>query len=164
MDEAIIRERVLKEMGHAPADRREAAQLQRMTETLLMGNEKALALLEFIRSRTVLPSLNRHLYRHGNDLVELGIQDVAAYMALVATHFKRRDVKVFTYITTKPTAHCMWIFVGIDNGVVAMYNESKQSVWSVYRQIDLPRYLEVGRHWWVEVKERDGEVVFSLVR
>lgn len=107
-----------------------------------------------IAQDTKLPRPGEHLKKHGDELGKIGITSPEQVANLYAMHVQRTDnnVRIFSYISTqKDTQYRNWAIVGIDNGVVALYNETKQMPWSIFRHNDIDGYLNGGKNWWVEV-------------
>ena len=106
-----------------------------------------------------LPKLAYHVSAHSEEFVSLGITNSGQMEALFLEHIKRFDLEYFTYISTKRgTQYRLWAMIGMDNGVVALYNESEARHWSFMRAADVQEYLGWQRGWWVKVEERKGKL------
>jgi hypothetical protein len=76
------------------------------------------------------------------EFAALGVTDTRQLEALFLEHIKRSDLEYFTYVSNKKgTQYRQWAMVGMDNGVVALYNESERRHWSFMRGLDLQEYL-----------------------
>jgi SPP1 gp7 family putative phage head morphogenesis protein len=148
---AIFRPRAVPRDLGADVARRAIQQGERLAEVQAMGRERLLTLRTSLQSATYLPKAAQHFGRHQHEFADLGIDDEKAYQALFLQHINRNDLQVFTYISSKPPHYRMWSMVGMDNGVVVLYNEDKQKHWSMFRSTSLAQYHDSGRAWWVEV-------------
>jgi phage pi2 protein 07 len=98
-----------------------------------------------------LPKPGQHFNKHREEFADLGVTTQAEYEQMFLAHLARSDTRVFTYIsTTQPTAYRHWAIVGMDNGAVALYNESKGEHWSFRRERKIEEYLQRHSAWWVE--------------
>lgn len=124
----------------------------RLAELRAMTPEKWRALRQEMRQARKLPKLNEHFRKHGKSFEDLGVVDAKQMQALFLAHLRRSDLEAFTYIATqKATQYRQWVLVGMDNGVVAIYNESKRRYWTFMHQSELAEYLNGGRGWWLKV-------------
>lgn len=101
-----------------------------------------------------LPKLQEHFTKHGDDFADLGVTSPSELGQLYARHVQRTDdnIRTFTYISTqKGTQYRHWAIVGMDNGVVALYNETQRLPWSIMRPSTLANYMNGGHGWWLEV-------------
>lgn len=106
-----------------------------------------------------LPKLAEHMRKHGADFVELGVASAEQMEALFLQHIQRTDLAYFTYVSTQRGAqHRLWALIGMDNGVVALYNEYRQRHWSFMRPENLQSYLNGNRGLWVQVEDIAGKV------
>lgn len=106
-----------------------------------------------------LPKLAEHMRKHGADFAELGVTNAEQMEALFLQHIRRTDLAHFTYVSTQPaTQYRQWVLIGMDNGVVALYNESKQQHWSFMRPENLRDYMDGNRGLWVQVEVLAGRV------
>lgn len=128
--------------------RARAAEVRAMSPTALAQVREAMGRAEG------LPKLGEHFRKHG---ATLGAQTPEEMNRLFLEHIARRDVRVFTYISTQPTAYRHWAVVGMDNGVAAIYNETKQQHWSFWRQPNVDQFLVKQRDWWIEVVDWDNK-------
>ncbi len=164
MDRSAIYESIFREIGYVPDSPKELLQVERAVEVRSKQQDEIMETLSTIRSRMLPPRVGAHWRKHRDGFAEIGVRTQIAYIEMVEAHKKRKDLRVFTYITTKPTQYRLWILVGVDNGIVAMYNESQGTSWSFFRQGDVLGYIEGGRRWWVEVTDFGGEIIVSLLR
>lgn len=125
----------------------------RIEEVRAMSAEELRQLRAEIARAGKLPRLNEHFTKHGDDFADLGIRTPEQLGDLYAAHVQRTDnVRTFSYVSTqKGTQYRHWAIVGMDNGVVALYNETKQTPWSIMRPDDLDGYMNGGHGWWLEV-------------
>lgn len=72
------------------------------------------------------------------------------YNAFFMEHVQRDGLRIFSYIRPHKSER-MWYLVGMDNGAVAQYDESRKQYWSFFRHEDVQGFLRSGRSWWVEV-------------
>ena len=106
-----------------------------------------------------LPKLGEHFRKHGAKFAELGVTTSGEYEQMFLAHLARDDTRVFTYIsTTQPMAYRHWAIVGMDNGAIALYNESQGKHWSFFRTLALEDDLRRHRHWWVDATARLREL------
>lgn len=106
-----------------------------------------------------LPKPSYHMSTHGMEFAVLGIENVQQLEALFLEHVKRSDLEYYTYISTKKGTHYrMWVMIGMDNGVVALYNESEGRHWSITRVMDAQDYVGRQYGWWVKVEVREGKL------
>ncbi|MCC6167049.1 MAG: hypothetical protein IT329_07450 [Caldilineaceae bacterium] len=159
IEQVRMRSRIAAAISQAPITAKGLAQVDRLVEVRAMRQEDVRSLLESMRQARILPAVERHFLKHG---MKLSVADVREYQDALIAHLKRRDLQVFTYVTSKTTHDRMWTFVGMDNGVIAQYNESKKTLWSLYRQADVQKYLTSGRGWWIQVEEDEAGIRFEL--
>ena len=106
-----------------------------------------------------LPKPAYHMQAHGEEFVDLGIKDARQLESFFLDHIRRPDLAYFTYVSTKQsTQYRMWAMIAMDNGVVALYNESLRRHWSFMRLNNLPEYLGFQSDWWVSVEEGRDKV------
>lgn len=104
-----------------------------------------------LRINVALPQEGQHFRKHGLEFQSLGIESVQAYVELFSQHVDREDLRLFSYIRPENEER-MWLLIGMDNGVIAQYNETRGVYWSFYRHADVYRYLESGAGWWIEME------------
>lgn len=108
-------------------------------------------------SAAELPKLKEHFRKHGMEFSELGVGSAEEFGALFLEHVQRKDLRVFTYVSTQQaTQYRHWVLMGMDNGVMVVYNESKKQAWSMLRVLDIGEYLRHQAGWWVEVTDLSG--------
>ncbi len=156
-----VRTEVLAGLAQTPTTPKALAQVDRLVEVRAMPAAEVSGLLERIRQERTLPKLEQHWQRHSDKFVGLGVEDAAGYAELLRDHLRRPDLRLFTYVTTKSTRDRMWIAVGMDNGLVAQYNETKRRFWSFYRQEGISQYAADSRGWWVAVIESEAGIQFE---
>jgi len=105
------------------------------------------AFIGSLAKATALPQVQYHFERHGADFGAATTED---YRRLFLDHIRRADLRYFTCVHPRFGSR-MWYLVGMDDGAVAQYNQSRQVYWSFYRVTNLGKFLEFGRGWWVEV-------------
>ena len=106
-----------------------------------------------------LPKLAYHVRAHGEEFAALGVTDARQLEALFLEHVKRSDLEYFTYISTKTnTQYRQWAMVAMDNGIVALYNESERRHWSFMRPEKFQEYLRGNGGLWVYVQEVKGKL------
>ena len=131
----------------------------RLAEVRAMTVEEWQALRQEMAQAQKLPKLNEHFRKHGEQFSSLGVVNSEEFETLFLEHVRRSDLETYTYVTTqKGQQYRYWILVGMDNGVVAFYNQSKRRHWSFWRPNDLGGYLQGGRGWWLRVEESAGKV------
>ena len=134
-------------------------QTARLAEVQAMTPERWQALRQEMRQAQKLPKLNEHFRKHGEQFLELDIANPQEFEQLFLEHIQRADLGIYTYVTTqKGQQYRYWILIGMDNGVVALYNENKRRHWSFWRPNNFEGYLQGGRGWWVRVEESVGEL------
>lgn len=133
-------------------------QTTRVRELQLLEPEVLRRQVDYIRTHARLRRNSEHFRKHGTEFEALGVNSIRTYLQKLSEHSLRDDLLVFTFITTKATDDRMWIFVAIDTGIVAQYNETKQRMWTFFAHSDIYRYLDSGRGWWVQVTTVDEEV------
>lgn len=131
--------------------RRTLEQTKRLTEVQAFSKDQWRVLQIALHNSAGQRKIVQHFGKHQHEFVELGIDSIEAYQALFRQHVQRTDLRIFTYTSSKAPHHRLWILVGMDNGVVALYNETRRRHWSLIRPPSLPRYLASGKGWWVEV-------------
>lgn len=152
--------KVVGQVGTNPKQGSHYGELQ----TIRLAEVQAMTPVEWQKLRaemaqaSKLPKLIEHFRKHAEQFVDLGITDVQGLNALFLEHIRRTDLKIFTYASTQKKAYRQWVLVGMDNGVVALYNESKKTHWSFMRQVRLDEYLAGGRGWWLRVENLLGKV------
>ena len=126
----------------------------RLAEVQAMTIEQWRALRQEMEQAQKLPKLNEHFRKHGEQFSSLGIAGPQEFEKLFLEHVRRSDLEAYTYVTTqKGQQYRYWVLAAIDNGVVALYNESKRRHWSFWRPNDFVGYLQGGRGWWLRVEE-----------
>ena len=124
----------------------------RLAEVRAMTLEKWRVLRQEMHKARKLPKLDEHFRKHGGNFVDFGIATPEQYEALFLQHVQRQDLELFTYVTTqKGKPYRYWALVGMDNGAVALYNETKQQYWSFLRHSSMEDYLRSGQGWWLKV-------------
>lgn len=89
-----------------------------------------------------LPKIGEHFRKHGIDFMGLGVTSPDELNTLFLNHIQRQGLRIFMYISTQATQYRHWAMVSMDNGVMVLYNESKRTHWSIYRDQDIQGYLE----------------------
>lgn len=156
-----VRTEVLAELASQPSTPKHLMQVDRLVEVRAMGQGAVQPLFESVRQSPILPRLEQHFQKHGKNLVSLGVEDAQGYADYLVGHLNRDDLRVFTFVTTKATQDRMWVFVGVDNGVIAQYNETKHSLWSFFRQMDIDELLLNTHNWWVAVVKDEAGIRFE---
>lgn len=128
-----------------------------MNELVENGVESVAFTLNRILQSGTLPKLKEHFRKHGSLFDEHGVEHIDDYEVFLRSHLRRDDLRIFTYATTKVSGDRMWILVSMDNGAVAMYNETQSKMWSLYLHDEPSRYLASGYDWWIEVTRVDDE-------
>jgi hypothetical protein len=139
--------------------------LRRELQDLRLAEVRALTGAEWqdLRARmsraSGLPKLAEHWRKHGAEFIELGIMSVEQMEALFFQHIQRTDLVYFTYISTqRDTQYRQWVLIGMDNHVVALYNESRERHWSFMRPENFPGYWDAHRDLWVRVEDLAGRL------
>lgn len=132
-------------IGRAQEQAKRLAELQSLTQEQLWGLYAAMH--NPMGQRKVV----QHFDEHRNELEGLAIHSVEAYRVLFQQHVQRNDLRTFTYISSKSPHPRLWSMVGVDNGVVSLYNETRKRHWSLFRPLSLNQYLYSGKGWWIEV-------------
>lgn len=156
-----IRTEVLASLAHLPTNSRRALLEDRLVEVRAMEQEQVRELLGMIRQQGTIPRLDHHWRKHADGFRDLGVEDAAGYEEYLRGHLSRNDLQTFTYVTTKPSRDRMWVMAGMDNGVIAQYNETRGQFWSFFRQREIDRFVAEMSAYWVEVIE--GESGFRFV-
>ena len=124
----------------------------RLAEVQAMTVEAWQELLRALHRPSTLPKSRQHFIVHRLEFEELGITTQQQLEGFFADHLQRPDLALFTYISTqKGTQYRHWALVGMDNGVVALYNETKGRFWSFYRPRSFHHYMALNRSWWIRV-------------
>lgn len=148
-----------KAAGLNSAQRKRELQDRRLAELQGLTMEQWRQLHSQMTQARNLPKLAYHMRTHGDEFAALGVTDAHQLEALFLRHVKRSDLEYFTYISTKKgTQYRQWAMIAMDNGVVALYNESAQRHWSFMRPDDFEGYLAGNRGLWVRVQEARGKL------
>ena len=126
-----------------------AAGAKRLAEVRATPQTDLDRLISSFLKATSLPALDDHFAKHGKDFMGATPQ---VYLALFVAHIRRDDLRLFTALQPRYGSR-MWYLVGMDNGFIAQYNESRRRYWSFYRSRDLDAHLGWVRGYWVEVKK-----------
>lgn len=139
------------------------AQKKRELQNTRLAEVQAMTLAEWqeisanFRRANKLPKLKMHYDRHGKEFVDLGVGDLQQLEALFLQHIRRADLEIFTYVSTEPgQQYRHWALIGMDNGVVALYNEKLKKHWTFMRPPGFQGYLRGGHDWWLKVDDIDG--------
>jgi hypothetical protein len=140
---------VPKSIGAMASDKavREGLRLSQLETT---PKEKIRAILQTLENTNELPLLTRHFSKHGPEFRDIGVTSESQYLDAFQKHSHRDNLRFFTYIRRK-RAELMWQSVDVDNGTVALYNESRGVYWSFFRHANVDAFLGSGRTLWVEV-------------
>lgn len=124
----------------------------RLAEVQAMTLEGWQELRQRMRRASSLPKPRHHFVAHRAEFEELGITTQQQMERFFSAHLQRSDLALFTYISTqKGTQYRHWALVGMDNGVVALYNEARKRFWSFYRPRNFALYMTLNRRWWIQV-------------
>jgi len=130
----------------------------RFAEVQAMSSQDLRQLRAEMTGARELPKLKEHFRKHGSEFEDMGITSPEALNVLFRQHIQRMDLRIFTYVSTQPaTQYRQWVLVGMDNGVIVVYNESKRRHWSMMRARSITEYLSHQRGWWVEVSDWDDK-------
>lgn len=140
-------------------------QQRRELQDLRLAEVRALTMAEWqdLRARmsraSRLPKLREHMRKHGNEFAELGVTNGEQLEELFFEHVRRHDLAYFTYVSTqRGTQYRLWALIGMDNHVVALYNESRERHWSFMCPENLSGYLDAHRDLWVRVEDLAGRL------
>lgn len=100
-----------------------------------------------------LPKIDEHFRKHGIDFMRIGVTSPDELNTLFLNHVQRQSLRIFSYISTQATQYRHWAMVSMDNGVMVLYNESRRTHWSIFRERDIQGYLEQQGGWWIEVSD-----------
>ena len=141
------------------AQRKRELQSRRLAEMQAMTLEAWRELRGQMAQADNLPKPAYHMQAHGEEFVDLGIKDARQLESFFLDHIRRPDLAYFTYVSTKQsTQYRMWAMIAMDNGVVALYNESLRRHWSFMRPDDFEGYLVGNETLWVHVRELKGKL------
>lgn len=126
----------------------------RLAEVQAMTLEQWQELRSRMSQASSLPKLHTHFKVHGAEFADLGVTTPQQMNALFLEHIRRTDLELFTYISTqKGTEYRHWVLISVDNGTVALYNETKSRHWTFMRPSRFQDYLRGNRGLWVKVKD-----------
>lgn len=134
-------------------DRRKLQDM-RLREVQQLPMDRWQELCDRMRTASNLPKLQAHFKLHGAEFTGLGVTTPQHMQELFLEHIRRTDLELFTYISTqKGTRYRHWVLVGMDNGMVALYNETKRRHWTFMRPPRFQDYLRGNRGLWVKVED-----------
>ena len=129
-------------------------QTLRLAEVQAMTVEEWQELRDQMGQASSLPKLQTHFKVHGAEFTDLGVTTPQQMEAVFLEHIRRMALELFTYISTQQgTQYRHWVLVGMDSGMVALYNETKSRHWTFMRPSRFQEYLRGNRGLWVKVKD-----------